>query len=107
MQYDINNIRDLIRNNNIKWNGHATQRMLKRNIARNDVIYTLMNGEVIEEYPNDYPYPSCLVFCMLSNNFPMHVVCSIGQDKLWIITVYRPDIFKWHDDYKTRKDVNE
>ena len=55
MQYDINNIRDLIRNNIIKWNGHATQRMLKRNIARNDVIYTLMNGEVIEEYPNDYP----------------------------------------------------
>jgi len=34
---------------------------------------------------------------------PLHVACAVGQGFLWIITVYRPDMQKWHKDLKTRK----
>jgi hypothetical protein len=105
VEYTIGHIQQLVVVNRIKWNAHATQRMLQRTISRKQVIDTLMCGQIIEEYPEDYPYPSCLVFGFLFQSNPLHVVCSIGQESLWIITVYRPDNIKWHNDYKTRREV--
>ena len=87
----------------IRWTDHVIERMLKRGVSREDIKYTLMYGEIIEEYPEDYPFPSCLVFGIMCNNTPLHVVCGIGNDELWIITVYFPDLLKWNDDYKTRR----
>jgi hypothetical protein len=59
-----------------------------------------MTGEIIEEYPDDYPYPSCLI---LGANTPLHVVCGISELELHIITAYVPDSAKWNDDLKTRR----
>ncbi len=105
MNYGLDTVKQLAVSNKIKWNGHATQRMQQRFITRKQVIDGLMCGEIIEEYPEDYPYPSCLVFGTLPDNTPLHVVCSVGQEKLWIITVYKPDNNKWYNDYKTRKEM--
>ncbi|MFG6337693.1 MAG: DUF4258 domain-containing protein [Lachnospiraceae bacterium] len=27
----------------------------------NDIIFCIHEGEIIEQYPDDYPYPSCLI----------------------------------------------
>ena len=59
-----------------------------------------MCGEIIEDYPDDYPFPSCL---MLGANH-LHVVCGVGAGILWIITAYHPTKDKWEDDLKTRKE---
>jgi len=105
MEYGIEEIRELATQNRIKWNGHAVQRMLQRSISRKQILDGLMCGEIIEEYPEDYPYPSCLILGMLTESFPLHVICSVGQGYLWIITVYKPDEYKWCSEFKTRKDV--
>jgi len=34
-------------------------------------------GEIIEEYPNDYPLPSCLMF--YNDIKPLHVVLSYNE----------------------------
>jgi len=78
--------------------------MLKRNIETYDVINALENGEVIEQYPDDYPFPSCLVSGLAIDNQPMHVVCGIGDGELWLITAYRPDADEWTHDFKARKE---
>lgn len=62
-----------------------------------------MNGEIIENYPEDYPFPSALVL-ECKNGKPMHIVAGIGKNKLWIITAYYPDEKHWSSDYKTRKE---
>ena len=36
--------------------------MQERDISRNDVKNGIATGEIIEEYPEDYPNPSCLIF---------------------------------------------
>lgn len=82
---------------------HCQIRIEKRGIAVADVEYAIMNGEIIEEYPDDYPFPSCLIFCMLDDNTPLHVVCSLGNDSLYLITAYHPTQDKFEPDYKTRK----
>ncbi|WP_363317118.1 DUF4258 domain-containing protein [Megasphaera sp.] len=40
---------------------------------------------------------------MTSLNKPLHVVCGIGDDKLWIITAYRPDETMWDSSFTRRK----
>lgn len=64
-------------------------------------------GEIIERYPNDYPYPSCLLLGSAVNKRKIHIVCGIGNGKLYIITAYYPDTDKWENDYKTRKAVSK
>ncbi|MFH1673329.1 MAG: DUF4258 domain-containing protein [Pseudomonadota bacterium] len=91
-----------VKNNQIEWRGHVLRRMLERNISRDDVKTALSTGQVIEDYPDDYPFPSCLVLGYCGEK-PLHIVCSIGQDNLWVITVYIPDPNKWENNFKTRR----
>ncbi|MCK9373754.1 MAG: DUF4258 domain-containing protein [Sulfuricurvum sp.] len=40
------------------WRKHAAQRMMERSIGREEIIHCAQYGEIIESYPNDYPFPS-------------------------------------------------
>jgi len=99
----ISEIKEKIKDKKIKWRIHATQRLIQRSIKRASVIQAILNGEIIEEYDQDFPFPSCLILGYDENSNPLHIVCSLGQGFLWIITVYKPDLNKWKDDFKTRK----
>jgi len=83
--------------------GHAMRKMIERKITKHDVRTAIMTGEIIENYPDDYPFPSCL---MLGSN-GLHVVAAIGEGRLFIITSYWPDVDKWEADLKTRKKGTE
>jgi hypothetical protein len=50
-----------VKNGRIRWQKHALERMLERDIFRNDVKEVIIEGEIIEEYPGDLPYPSVLI----------------------------------------------
>ena len=54
---EIATIRNLYESNSVRWSDHIIKRMFQRNISTNDIECVLMNGEIIEEYPDDYPYP--------------------------------------------------
>ena len=85
---------------------HATIVMRERDITDADIELALLNGEVIETYRDDYPFPSCLVLGWRGADRPLHIVClraDIGP-ALRIITVYEPDDVRWDNDFKTRKD---
>lgn len=99
---NINTIRNFVKNKNIKWTEHCSLRMFERIIHKSDVQNAILNGEIIEYYPNDFPYPSCLI-SGLANNTSLHIVCSISTDYLYIITVYYPNDIKWNLETKRRK----
>lgn len=42
------------------------------------MLCCLQTGEIIEEYPDDFPYPSCLVFGHTKENEILHIV--VGSD---------------------------
>jgi hypothetical protein len=79
--------------------------MLERDIYKNDVRKVLLNGEIIEEYSDDRPFPSFLMFGTSEHDIPLHVVASIDQQipGCYIITVYRPDTIHFEKDLKTRR----
>jgi hypothetical protein len=55
---------------------HAAMRMLYRNISQKELSELLVAGEVVEDYPNDFPFPSKLIF-KLVNNRPLHAVVAM------------------------------
>ena len=58
----IADIQSFYSQSRIKWYKHAVERMQERDISREDVKNCIMNGEIIEDYPDDFPHPSCLIF---------------------------------------------
>ena len=92
-----------LRLGNIKYTLHALKEEALDNITAEQVENALKLGfNVIEEYSDDPRGVSCLLLCF-SDGMPVHIVCAPHEDALIIITVYRPDISKWTDDYKKRR----
>ena len=82
---------------------HSALRFRESKIYYDDIISAINSGEIIEEYPNDYPYPSCLILGLTVSNTSVHVVCGTEGNHLWIISAYFPSTDKWTSDFKTRK----
>ncbi|GHV32498.1 hypothetical protein FACS18949_03600 [Clostridia bacterium] len=97
---DIADIRHCCADDTIILTRHLQLRLRERDITYDDIVGTIMNGEIIEQYPEDYPSPSCLIFFE-----DLHVVCGTNGEFLWLVTAYRPDPVRWESDNKTRKGV--
>lgn len=102
---EILDLQKLCTPENIEITLHAAKRLEQRGISINDVISCILTGEIIEQYPTDYPYPSCLIMGYALRNIILHVVVGSDLHTLWIITAYYPDKNKWESDSKTRKEV--
>jgi hypothetical protein len=64
----------------------------------------LDHGTIIEEYPDDTPYPSRLVLGWVGRR-PIHVVAADdpASRTTIVITAYEPDRDVWEDDFRKRK----
>ena len=91
---DIDNIKQKIKNEEYELTFHAIEMRLARKISTADIEYAIISDEIIEEYPDDYPYPSCLICGKTTDNRPLHVVCAIAP-VIKIITIYIPDEYEW------------
>jgi hypothetical protein len=64
----------------------------------------LRSGECIEDYPDDYPFPSGLFFGWHRAK-PLHVVAALEETspRVYIITAYEPDLEHFENDFRTRR----
>lgn len=88
---------------NINLTLHALERLRERKIGFSDVQNVLLHGEIIEQYPSDYPFPSCLKLGTSVLGVALHVCFGVGDNKIWVITAYYPTADDWEEDMKTRK----
>lgn len=77
--------------------------MFQRKITDSDIREFLTSGTVIEEYPDDVPYPSSLIFGTV-NGRPLHVVMAYNNvdREAIVITAYEPDPDSWSNNYTRR-----
>ncbi|MBF0426465.1 MAG: DUF4258 domain-containing protein [Magnetococcales bacterium] len=79
--------------------------MFERKITLEDIHRVLLHGHVIEEYPDDTPYPSALWSGRDAKDRPLHVVVAenTGEEQWIVITVYQPDSALWQPGWATRR----
>jgi hypothetical protein len=97
-------MRDTLRNGRIEWQRHALERMLERAIRSSDALEVLLSGELIEDYPDDQPFPSGL-FLGWRHARLLHVLAAFdgAREQVFVITACEPDLAHFEADFKTRR----
>lgn len=101
---DIEVLKNYFKNDTIVISEHAKNRCRERGIKQRDIRNCVMTGEIIEQYPDDFPFPSCLIFGYTMDNRVIHVVISSEGSCGRIITAYIPNTEKFESDLKTRRE---
>lgn len=101
---DIHHIIEAIRSKRIRITDHADEEAQADRLDFDAIFYSVLHGEIIEVYPKDKPYPSCLIYGCSPLGEPIHSVWAYNKKNKWavLITVYRPDPSRWIN-YKQRK----
>ena len=88
----------------VEYRIHAVKRIFDRGISRPCVTNILINGDIIEGYPDDCPFPSCLILGKCEGR-PIHIVTGldIPEKTIYIITVYEPFPDAWDNEFRRRK----
>lgn len=83
---------------------HAKERLVERGIKVDDVIHCINTGEIIKQYEDDRPLPSCLILGRDISGKYMHMVMSKDKEYIYLITAYYPNNTQWEADFRTRKE---
>ena len=77
--------------NNIQFSQHAFRRMFERAFTPHEVREAITTGEAIADYPDDKPYPSCLVLAFVGTR-AIHIVVARNPmtEICHVVTVYEP-----------------
>lgn len=102
---EIVDIIEAIRANRVRITDHADTEAHADRLSLDEICFSVFCGEIIEDYPTDKPYPSCLIYGQTFNGDPVHSVWAYNQQNRWaiLITVYRPDPHRWIDWRKRRR----
>ena len=92
-------------NEKIYWSFHAVNKLRKEGLRKAYIEAALKDAILIEDYPDHgRPLPDCLLLGFIDDN-PIHIVAAIDidMDRIFVVTVYRPDIMRWENDWKRKK----
>ncbi len=81
---------------------HASDRAAQRGIISREIEEAVVNGEVIEDYPDDKYGPSCLILGYTGAGHVLHVQVSYPP-AVKVITVYEPSPEQWDEGFRVRK----
>lgn len=101
----IQDLQQALRRGLVHVSDHADDEANQDRLSLDEIHDSLRSGEIIEDYPTDRPYPSCLVMGRSGNADPIHSVWAYNRQTGFsvLITVYRPDPARWHDNYTRRR----
>jgi len=78
---DIENILNAIRNSRLRITDHADEEAFDDSLTYAEIYSSVIQGEIIENYPNDKPYPSCLIMGKNFSGEPIHSVWAYNSAK--------------------------
>jgi len=94
-----------IKSNRVRITDHADEEASNDGFSCNEIVGSIPTGEIIEQYPDDKPYPSCLILSKSLKDEPIHSVWAYNRvtSASALITVYRPNPDQWID-WKIRRE---
>ena len=101
---EITDILNAIQSGQIRITDHADEEAQNDRLSYDEIFSSVLTGEIIEDYHDDKPFPSCLVAGNIFEGKPVHSVWAYNAETKWavLITVYRPDPAKWVNCIKRR-----
>ena len=97
---DIERIQAKVMTDDYVYTSHADLERKADDLTLKQVETALLDGQILERYPDTGRGESCLVLGY-ADNIPIHIVCGWRGDQVAVITVYIPGPPKFIDP-KTR-----
>ena len=97
-------IKKCVRQKRIIWTNHVNIRLKERFINRDNIINSIAEYEIIDEFPDDNFLPSYLIYTQKRNEI-LHLLVTVDflNELVTIVTSYKPSLSRWERDFKTRK----
>ena len=101
----IKKVKELIKEKTYRLTLHAEIERDADQISMNELEEALLynHSEIIEDYTEDPRGHSFLILGVTKKEQVIHALCSIHEETLIVITIYRPDPDLWID-WKKRRD---
>ena len=106
MSKTFEKIKELVKRNEIKISAHGYDELAEDDIFTKDIIADIINGTVVEDYPNFQKGPCVLILEKDRDEEPIHAVWGIPKGESTpavLITAYRPDVTLWTDNFNRRQ----
>jgi hypothetical protein len=87
--------KEAVQKQQIKISLHAAEQALAEYITRPEIEAALLSAQVLEDYPDWWLGPACLVYSQTQAGRDLHVVVAYSELPITIITVYEPRPPKW------------
>lgn len=100
-------IREAFDSDRVLFSQHAREEMRSEPLGRireHEVTEAVESAELLEDYPDDEPYPSSLFLGWTASRRPLHLVISYDEldGMAIVVTAYEPDPNLWIN-YRQRK----
>jgi len=95
----IESIVESIQGERVRITDHADEEAYNDGLSVGEILGSIEAGEIIEDYPDDRPYPSCLILSRNPKGEVVHSVWAYNQStrSSVLVTVYSPDPRLWID----------
>ena len=106
MNKTFGKILSLIERDDVRISDHGYDEMAADGLYVRDVIESVADAVVVEDYPNYVKGPCVLVLQKDRSGQPIHVVWGIPKGKSGpavLVTAYRPDPQRWESGFTRRK----
>lgn len=102
-QISIEWLKSRVQEEQYEFSSHADREREADKISIAEVENAVLQGEILENYPDDPRGASCLVLGYGAEGYPVHVICGkTPLGNMRIITIYIPSSPKWLDE-RTRR----
>lgn len=98
----------LVEEKDVLISSHGYEELAEDHIFVTDVLLSVSDAEVLEDYPDFGKEPCCLVLQKDASGALIHVVWGLAKDTkrpAMLITAYRPSEERWTDGYRRRKNA--
>jgi len=106
MSDTLRQVKALVARGDVRISDHGYDELAEDSILVRDLIGSVADAELLEDYPDFPKGPCALVLQRDENGEPVHAVWGIPRGETTpavLVTAYRPDPKKWTDDFRSRK----